>query len=172
MMINRRHFILSGGAISVAYAVGLLPTLFPRSAMAESFAVNYTAEQWRQRLSASQYAVLREEGTEPPYSSPLNDEHRAGVFSCAGCELQLFSSHTKFDSHTGWPSFWQPLAQAVATRKDRTLGMLREEVHCSRCGGHLGHVFDDGPQPTGLRYCMNGLAMIFTPQSAKSASEG
>lgn len=164
MMINRRHFILSGGAISVAYAVGLLPTLFSRSALAESFVVNYTAEQWRQRLSASQYAVLREEGTEPPYSSPLNDEHRAGLFSCAGCDLPLFSSHTKFDSHTGWPSFWQPVAQAVATRKDRTLGMLREEVHCSRCGGHLGHVFDDGPQPTGLRYCMNGLALIFTPQ--------
>lgn len=169
MMINRRHFILSGGAISVAYAVGLLPTVFPRSALAGSFAISYTEEQWRQRLSASQYAVLREEGTEPPYSSPLNDEHRAGQFACAGCELPLFTSQTKFDSHTGWPSFWQPLAQAVATRKDRTLGMLREEVHCSRCGGHLGHVFDDGPQPTGLRYCMNGVAMSFTPQPAKSA---
>lgn len=165
MMINRRYFILGGGALSMAYAVGLLPALFSRSAMAESFAVNYTAEQWRQRLSASQYAVLREEGTEPPYSSPLNEEHRDGQFACAGCQQALFSSHTKFDSHTGWPSFWQPLEQAVATRKDRTLGMVREEVHCSRCGGHLGHVFDDGPQPTGLRYCMNGIAMLFTPSS-------
>lgn len=118
MMINRRYFILGGGALSVAYAVGLLPALFSRSAMAESFAVNYTAEQWRQRLSASQYAILREEGTEPPYSSPLNDEHRDGQFACAGCKQALFSSHSKFDSHTGWPSFWQPLEQAVATRKD------------------------------------------------------
>ena len=114
MMINRRYFILGGGALSVAYAVGLLPALFSRSVMAESFAVNYTAEQWRQRLSASQYAVLREEDTEPPYSSPLNEEHRDGQFACAGCQQALFSSHTKFDSHTGWPSFWQPLEQAVA----------------------------------------------------------
>lgn len=166
MMINRRNFILSGGALSVAYAVGVLPALFSRSAVAEQFAINFTADQWRQRLSAGQYAILREEGTEPPYSSPLNDEHRNGLFSCAGCNLPLFSSHTKFDSHTGWPSFWQPLEHAVATRSDRSLGMVREEVHCTRCGGHLGHVFDDGPQPTGLRYCMNGLAMNFTPQQA------
>jgi methionine-R-sulfoxide reductase len=110
-----------------------------------------------------QYTVLREEGTERPYTSPLNDEHRSGIFSCAGCQLNLFSSRTKFDSHTGWPSFWAPLDHAVATRDDSSFGMSRTEVHCRRCGGHLGHVFEDGPKPTGLRYCMNGLAMNFTP---------
>ncbi|WON77903.1 peptide-methionine (R)-S-oxide reductase MsrB [Serratia sp. UGAL515B_01] len=165
-MINRRYFILGCGAVTAIYAVGLLSALFSRSVRAEQFAINYTAEQWRQRLSARQYAILREEGTEAPYSSPLNDEHRQGVFSCAGCDQPLFYSNTKFDSHTGWPSFWQPIEKAVATRTDSSFGMVREEVHCSRCGGHLGHVFDDGPAPTGLRYCMNGLAMVFTPQSA------
>jgi peptide-methionine (R)-S-oxide reductase len=166
MMINRRHFILGGGALSAAFAVGVLPTFFSRAASKEQFEISFSDEQWHQRLSPAQYEVLREEGTEPPYSSPLNDEHRNGVFSCAGCNLPLFSSQTKFDSRTGWPSFYQPLAQAVATRKDASFGMIRDEVHCRRCGGHLGHVFDDGPPPTGLRYCMNGLAMNFTPQSA------
>lgn len=166
MMINRRCFILGGGALSAAFAVGLLPTFFSRAAGKEQFEISYSDEQWHQRLNSAQYEVLREEGTEPPYSSPLNDEHRSGIFSCAGCNLPLFSSQTKFDSHTGWPSFYQPLAHAVATRKDASFGMVRDEVHCRRCGGHLGHVFDDGPPPTGLRYCMNGLAMNFTPQSA------
>jgi peptide-methionine (R)-S-oxide reductase len=108
---------------------------------------------------------LREAGTERPYSSPLNKEHRDGKFACAGCSLSLFSSATKFDSRTGWPSFWKSLPNAAVTRRDTTLGMVRDEVHCRRCGGHLGHVFDDGPQPTGLRYCMNGLAMTFTPNT-------
>ena len=112
-------------------------------------------------LTPEQYHILREEGTERTYSSALNDEHRDGTFACAGCQLALFTSSRKFDSHTGWPSFWAPLPNAVATRQDRSLGVLREEVHCRRCGGHLGHVFDDGPPPTGLRYCMNGLAMTF-----------
>jgi peptide-methionine (R)-S-oxide reductase len=107
--------------------------------------------------------VLRHEDTETPFTSPLNDEHRAGIFACAGCALPLFSSKTKFNSGTGWPSFWQPLPKAVETRADGSLGFERIEVHCRRCGGHLGHVFDDGPPPTGKRYCMNGVAMAFTP---------
>ena len=119
--------------------------------------------EWRERLSPSQYAVLRREGTERPYSSPLNSEHRKGAFACAGCALPVFSSTTKFESGTGWPSFWAPLHNAVGEDTDSTLGMVRTEVHCRRCGGHLGHVFDDGPKPTGLRYCMNGVAMIFAP---------
>ena len=111
--------------------------------------------------SAAQYNVLRAAGTEQPFSSPLNDEHRAGVFGCAGCALDLFSSTTKFDSGTGWPSFFKAVDNAVLERKDDTLGMSRTEVLCRRCGSHLGHVFDDGPQPTGLRYCMNGVALSF-----------
>ena len=129
----------------------------------QHFEVELTEAQWRAKLSPQQFAVLREEGTEAPFTSPLNDEHRAGTFACAGCALALFSSSTKFNSHTGWPSFWQPLPNAVAQRQDDSLGMSRIEVHCRRCGGHLGHVFDDGPKPTGLRYCMNGVAMTFTP---------
>jgi peptide-methionine (R)-S-oxide reductase len=112
-------------------------------------------------LTADQYDVLRHAGTEKPYSSPLNEEHRRGVFSCAGCALDLFSSDTKFDSGTGWPSFWRPLDDAVIEGPDDSLLMTRTEVLCRRCGGHLGHMFDDGPQPTGLRYCMNGVAMTF-----------
>jgi peptide-methionine (R)-S-oxide reductase len=127
----------------------------------ESFEVTHTDAEWRQLLTPDQYNVLRREGTEQPYSSPLNDEHRSGVFSCAGCALDLFSSVTKFESGTGWPSFYQPLDNAVAERTDANLGMVRTEVHCRRCGGHLGHVFDDGPEPTGLRYCTDGVALKF-----------
>ncbi len=107
--------------------------------------------------------MLRQSATEPPFSSPLLKEHRHGIFACAGCNLDLFSSTTKFESGTGWPSFWTPLAKAVKEIDDRSLGMDRTAVECSRCGGHLGHVFDDGPKPTGLRYCMNGLALTFRP---------
>jgi peptide-methionine (R)-S-oxide reductase len=117
-------------------------------------------------LTPAQYAVLRESGTERPYTSPLNDEHRRGNFACAGCDQEAFSSTTKFDSRTGWPSFWAALDKAIGTTRDTTLGMTRIAVHCSRCGGHLGHVFNDGPKPTGLRYCMNGVAMTFKPTSA------
>ena len=127
------------------------------------FAVNHTQAQWKQLLGGQRYAVLREAATERPFSSPLLDEHRKGTFVCAGCALPLFSSTTKFESGTGWPSFWKPLTHAVVTRADHSLLMERTEVLCSRCGGHLGHVFDDGPKPTGLRYCMNGLALNFRP---------
>ncbi len=133
------------------------------STPSETFTVTRTDEQWRQLLTPKQYTVLRQAGTERPFSSPLNDEHRPGVFGCAGCAQDLFSSTTKFDSGTGWPSFWKALDNAVVERGDHTLGMTRTEVLCSRCGGHLGHVFDDGPEPTGLRYCMNGVALSFRP---------
>ena len=128
------------------------------------FEVTHTDAEWRALLTPDQYAVLRQQGTERAFSSPLDHEKRSGTFSCAGCANPLFSSKTKFDSGTGWPSFWQPLPNAVATRIDSTLGMRRTEVHCRRCGGHLGHVFDDGPKPTGLRYCMNGAALKFMPE--------
>lgn len=124
-----------------------------------------TDAQWKARLSPKTYAVLRQEDTESPFTSPLNDEHRKGIFKCAGCALAVFSSDTKFDSGTGWPSFFRPLPNTVAQRVDTTLGMTRDEVHCQRCGGHLGHVFNDGPKPTGLRYCINGVALGFSPAS-------
>jgi peptide-methionine (R)-S-oxide reductase len=132
----------------------------------ETFEVTHTDDEWHRLLNAEQYDVLRNAGTERPYSSPLNDEHHDGVFACAGCAQELFSSKTKFDSGTGWPSFWKPLDKAVMEHSDRTLGMERTEVRCARCGGHLGHVFDDGPRPTGLRYCMNGVAMTFKTAQA------
>ncbi len=129
---------------------------------AERYPVQKPDAEWRRLLKPAVYDVLRQEGTEPPYTSPLNKEHRRGVFVCAADGNPLFDSRTKFDSGTGWPSFYQPIAKgAVGEKKDGSLFMTRTEVHCSRCGGHLGHVFDDGPKPTGLRYCMNGVAMAF-----------
>jgi len=136
------------------------------SASKQKFEISLSEAEWRARLSPAAYATLRQEATERPFSSPLNSEHRAGIFTCAGCALPLFTSRTKFDSGTGWPSFWQPLAKAVATRTDYAIGYPRTEVHCRRCGGHLGHVFDDGPPPTGKRYCMNGVALAFVPKGA------
>ena len=128
----------------------------------ERFEVEMTPEQWRAKLTPEQYRVLRDHGTERAGSSPLDREKRQGIFHCAGCALALYSSAAKFDSGTGWPSFWEPLPNAVRTRVDSSFFMTRTEVHCRRCGGHLGHVFDDGPKPTGLRYCMNGAALTFT----------
>ena len=135
-------------------------------AAGEQFPVSRSPAEWRQQLTPEQYYVLREHGTERAGTSPLNGDKRAGTFVCAGCEQDLFASDTKYESGTGWPSFWQPLEGAVGTKEDRAFFMTRTEVHCSRCGGHLGHVFEDGPKPTGLRYCMNGVAMNFRPQSA------
>lgn len=172
-MFSRRQILLAGGGLGVAALVlGVLPRpghgprLIEEARADEHFEVSHTDREWRALLSEGQYRVLREEGTERAYTSPLNDEHRPGTFACAGCDWPLFASSTKFDSHTGWPSFWKPLAHAVAVRSDSSFGMQRNEVHCRRCGGHLGHVFDDSPQPTGLRYCMNGLALTFTAPTA------
>jgi peptide-methionine (R)-S-oxide reductase len=125
--------------------------------------VTHTEAEWRKLLTPAQFDVLREEGTERPFTSPLLNEHRKGLFACAGCALDNFDASTKFDSGTGWPSFWKPLDGAVREVADRSYGMTRTAVSCSRCGGHLGHVFDDGPKPTGLRYCMNGVALSFRP---------
>ncbi|HEX8383096.1 MAG TPA: peptide-methionine (R)-S-oxide reductase MsrB [Sphingomonas sp.] len=127
----------------------------------ERFPVMLSDAEWKKRLAPAAYAVLRHESTEQPGSSPLNAEKRSGVFRCAGCDQALFSSKTKFESGTGWPSFWAPLPNAVGTKTDRAMFVARTEVHCDNCGGHLGHVFDDGPKPTGKRYCMNGAAMTF-----------
>ncbi|MDE2335142.1 MAG: peptide-methionine (R)-S-oxide reductase MsrB [Rhodospirillales bacterium] len=134
--------------------------------MAES--VIMSEQEWRQRLTAEQFRVLRQHGTERAGTSPLNAEKRPGVFVCAGCGASLFDAATKFESGTGWPSFWAPIEEAVATTTDRSWFMTRTEVHCARCGGHLGHVFPDGPRPTGLRYCMNGAAMGFEPEQQAS----
>ena len=141
----------------------LLTVLAAPMARAETFEVTLTEAEWRARLSDLAYRVLREEATERPHTSPLNGEKRKGTYHCAGCDLAAFSSDTKYDSGTGWPSFWKPLPNAIATREDGGIFGARTEVHCRRCGGHFGHVFNDGPEPTGLRYCMNGVSLSFRP---------
>ncbi|MFO7309609.1 MAG: peptide-methionine (R)-S-oxide reductase MsrB [Pseudomonadota bacterium] len=162
-MMSRRT-ILGGGALAAgAAAVGRLFGSRQEAKAAGRFPVEKSDEEWRAALTQAQYNVLRKHGTERAGTSPLNSEKRAGIYHCAGCGQPVFSSSTKFDSGTGWPSFYAPIAGAVGTSEDRSFFMTRTEVHCSRCGGHLGHVFDDGPLPTGLRYCMNGVAMTFTP---------
>jgi peptide-methionine (R)-S-oxide reductase len=163
MNVTRRRFLIGVGAASATILTAAACTRSATASPAGEFEVTHTDAEWKQLLNADQYDVLRRAGTEPPYSSALNDEHRRGAFSCAGCALELFSADTKFDSGTGWPSFWRPLDGAVLERPDDSIGMTRTEVLCRRCGGHLGHVFHDGPQPTGLRYCMNGVAMTFRP---------
>jgi peptide-methionine (R)-S-oxide reductase len=160
-MIDRRTLIASGSA---ALAAALLPGgATAAAASAQRFPVTRTAAEWRRLLGPQRYHILREAGTERAFTSPLDKERRRGRYTCAGCANPLFSSATKFNSGTGWPSFFRPLPRAVVTRDDKSLLMTRTEVLCARCGGHLGHVFRDGPRPTGLRYCMNGLALKFQP---------
>jgi peptide-methionine (R)-S-oxide reductase len=154
--MSRRDVLLGAGLVFVAGCGSAT-----EAEAQANFPFRLTDAQWRQRLTPAAYAVLRRHNTERAGSSPLDREGRRGTFHCAGCNHRLFSSTTKFDSGTGWPSFWQPLPRAVGTREDRGMMMSRTEVHCANCGGHLGHVFNDGPQPTGLRYCMNGVAMTF-----------
>jgi len=153
--MRRRHFL-----------AGLMGSAMLGASPALGYEVTKSDAEWKKQLSPAAYDILRHEGTEAPFTSPLNNEHRKGIFACAGCALDLFSSDTKFDSGTGWPSFFRPLPNAVQTAQDNSLLMSRTEVRCRRCGGHLGHVFDDGPKPTGLRYCMNGVAMTFKPATA------
>lgn len=161
--LNRRAFV--AGA-SLAVLAGLLASRGGFAAGKETeevFEVTKTVEEWRKILTPAQFNVLRNQGTERPYSSPLNDEHREGIFACAACDLPVYSSETKFESGTGWPSFYDHLPDAIGTSEDSSWFTTRTEIHCRRCGGHLGHVFEDGPPPTGLRYCMNGVAMVFHP---------
>ena len=168
--MDRRTFLI--GAAGLAAAAPFIPGAAAMGIFGKKnentegkvFPFQLSEAEWRKRLTEQQFHVLRDHGTERAFSSPLNDEKRNGTFLCAGCDNPLFSSEHKFDSGTGWPSFWQPVgAGAVGTSEDSKFFMTRTEVHCANCGGHLGHVFDDGPKPTGLRYCMNGVAMKFQP---------
>jgi peptide-methionine (R)-S-oxide reductase len=162
LVISRREIVL-GGAGVICGLERFSNTSMARAAP-DKFEIVKSDEEWRRELTSEQYAVLRRHDTERAWTNSLNKEYRAGNYLCAGCDLPLFSSSTKFDSKTGWPSFWAPIEGAIETSEDRSFFFLvRTEVHCHRCGSHLGHVFDDGPQPTGLRYCMNGVALKFVP---------
>jgi peptide-methionine (R)-S-oxide reductase len=168
MMITRRSLVRIGAMLG---GIAALQGKIAMDALAkEAFPVTKSDAEWRAQLSPEQYNVLRKHGTERAGTSPLNREKRKGTFLCVGCDQDLFSSDTKFESGTGWPSFYQSLANAVETTTDRSFFMTRTEAHCARCGGHLGHVFEDGPKPTGLRYCMNGIAMKFKPDAAAQSS--
>jgi len=160
--MDRRKLLAYGTGAALLGSAALLMRRSPaNAASAEHFSVQHSDAEWRRLLTPAAYHILRQAGTEAPGSSPLLGEHRHGVFACAACDLPSFSSDTKFESGTGWPSFYAALPHGVATAQDNSLGMTRDEVHYTRCGGHLGHVFDDGPKPTGLRYCMNGAALKF-----------
>lgn len=163
-MIDRRILLAAFAAILALFRFGRKDAAL--AASAKKFEIEKSDAEWRRLLTPAQYRILRAHGTERAGTSPLDREKRKGVFACVGCDLPLFSSESKFDSGTGWPSFTAPLDNAVGTMEDRSLLMLRTEVHCRRCGGHLGHVFDDGPEPTGLRYCINGLALNFVPATS------
>jgi peptide-methionine (R)-S-oxide reductase len=160
MQTDRRTFFTVAGLGALTAACGSGP-----AQAAQRFAFTLSDAEWKKRLSPAAYRTLRKGATEFPGTSPLNKEHRSGIFACAGCGLPLFASATKFESGTGWPSFYAALPNAVIAKSDRSLGMARTEILCRRCGGHLGHVFDDGPRPTGKRYCMNGVALRFTPKA-------
>lgn len=170
-MFTRRTFTLAGlGIAGLAAAARIDPTHAEPPNSQKKFPIMKTDDEWKNILTKEQYQVLRKHGTERAGTSPLDKTYAPGIYRCAGCDQPLFSSETKFDSGTGWPSFYQPLDRAVGTTSDRSFFMVRTEVHCANCGGHLGHVFDDGPKPTGLRYCMNGVAMKFEPKDPKSPS--
>ena len=164
MRLTRRTLLAGGAASGALILAG--SRRFASAAPTETFPLQRSDAEWRKLLTPKQYSVLRQSATEAPFTSPLLHEEKSGDFDCAGCSQALFSSKTKFDSGTGWPSFWAPLPNSVGTRVDSSFGMIRTAVHCSRCGGHLGHVFDDGPKPTGLRYCMNGVALTFKAVAA------
>jgi peptide-methionine (R)-S-oxide reductase len=163
-MTSRRTALLT--SLSALAAVAGWRTTVAASGTAKTFEITKTEEEWKRLLTAEQFYVLRKHGTERAGSSPLDKVYAPGTYHCAGCDLPLFSSETKYDSTTGWPSFWQPLEKAVGMTTDRSWGMVRTEVHCRRCGGHLGHVFPDGPKPTGQRYCMNGVALKFVAKQS------
>ncbi len=163
--VNRRRFLLGGAALAGVGTIAFGPSLMGGKGSAnaeEVFEFVRTEAQWREILTPQQFRILRKEGTEYAYSSPLLAEKRKGTYDCGGCKLPLYASEDKFDSGTGWPSFTRSLPKAVGTRTDTKFFMVRTEVHCRRCGGHLGHVFDDGPEPTGKRHCINGLSLTFT----------
>jgi len=167
-MMTRRHFGKVGAAAALLGAIAAPRVFSAGKTDQKQFEITKTEEEWKKLLTPEQFNVLRKHGTEYAFSSPLDKNYAPGTYHCAGCDLPVYSSETKFDSGTGWPSFWKPIDDAIGTSEDRGFFTVRTEVHCRRCGGHLGHVFDDGPPPTGLRYCMNGVALKFVPKEKAS----